>query len=35
MNSDSDIRAFATDPRVAVIITDNAERALEIVADVG
>jgi glycerophosphoryl diester phosphodiesterase len=34
VNSDTDIRAFAADPRVAVIITDHAERALEIVADV-
>jgi glycerophosphoryl diester phosphodiesterase len=34
VNSESDIRAFATDPRVAVIITDHAERALEIVAGV-
>jgi glycerophosphoryl diester phosphodiesterase len=34
VNSDTDIRAFATDPRVAVIITDHAERALEIVAGV-
>ena len=28
----ADIRAFAADPRVAVIITDHAERALAIVA---
>jgi glycerophosphoryl diester phosphodiesterase len=34
VNSDTDIRAFAADPRVAVIITDYAERALEIVAGV-
>jgi glycerophosphoryl diester phosphodiesterase len=33
VNADSDIRAFAADPRVAVIITDRAERALAIVAD--
>ena len=32
MNSDSDIRAFAAEPRVAAIITDRAERALAIVA---
>ena len=32
VNADSDIRAFAADPRVEVIITDRAERALEIVA---
>ena len=32
VNSDSDIRAFAADPRVAAIITDRAERALAIVA---
>ena len=34
VNSDSDIRAFAADPRVAAIITDQAERALAIVAGV-
>jgi glycerophosphoryl diester phosphodiesterase len=34
VNSDSDIRRFAADPRVAVIITDHAQRALEIVASV-
>jgi glycerophosphoryl diester phosphodiesterase len=34
VNSDSDIRAFAADPRVAAIITDHAQRALAIVADV-
>jgi glycerophosphoryl diester phosphodiesterase len=34
VNADNDIRAFAADPRVAVIITDRAERALDIVADV-
>ena len=32
VNADPDIRAFAADPRVAVIITDHAERALAIVA---
>jgi glycerophosphoryl diester phosphodiesterase len=32
VNADPDIRAFASDPRVAVIITDHAERALAIVA---
>jgi glycerophosphoryl diester phosphodiesterase len=34
VNSESDIRAFAADPRVAVIITDQAELALAIVASV-
>ncbi len=33
VNSDDQIRAFAADSGVAVIITDNAERALAIVAD--
>ena len=32
VNADPDIRAFAADPRVAVIITDHAERALALVA---
>ena len=32
VNAEPDIRAFASDPRVAVIITDHAERALAIVA---
>jgi hypothetical protein len=32
VNSDSDIRAFAADDRIAAIITDRAERALAIVA---
>src|ERR1700722_1028392 len=32
VNADSDIRAFAADPRIAAIITDRAERALAIVA---
>jgi glycerophosphoryl diester phosphodiesterase len=31
VNSDSQIRAFAADPSIAIIITDNAERALAIV----
>ena len=34
VNADSDIRAFAADPRVAAIITDHAARALAIVAGV-
>jgi glycerophosphoryl diester phosphodiesterase len=33
VNSESDLRAFAADPRVAVIITDYTERALAIVAE--
>jgi glycerophosphoryl diester phosphodiesterase len=33
VNTDRDIRTFAADPRVAVIITDRAERALAIVAE--
>jgi glycerophosphoryl diester phosphodiesterase len=32
VNSDALIRTFAADPRVAGIITDRAERALELVA---
>jgi glycerophosphoryl diester phosphodiesterase len=31
VNTEPEIRAFAADPRVAVIITDHAERALSIV----
>ena len=33
VNDDADIRAFAADPRVAAIITDEAAKALAIVAE--
>jgi hypothetical protein len=35
VNDDADIRKFAADPRVAAIITDEAAKALAIVAQAG